>query len=69
MLTNHDYNLMETISIISKSLYRYDNYIKDATGCDPCQETWKKLREQREKELSLLLGELKEHVDKGGFSA
>jgi hypothetical protein len=69
MLTNHDYNLMETISIISKSLYRYDNYIKDAAGCNPCQDTWKKLREQREKELSLLLGELKEHVDKGGFSA
>jgi hypothetical protein len=68
MLANHNYNLMETISIISKSLYRYDDYIKDAADCRPCQETWKKLRDQREKELSILLDELKGHLGKGELS-
>ena len=30
MLENLNYNLIETISIISKSLYRYDTYLEDA---------------------------------------
>lgn len=68
-LRNYNYNLIETISIISKSLHRYDTYIKDASGCKPCQDTWKKIRKEREKELSILLKELKGHVEKGELSA
>lgn len=69
MLENQHYNLIETISIISKSLHRYDTYIDDAAGCKPCQDTWKKIREEREKELSMLLKELKGHVEKGELAA
>ncbi len=65
MLENINYNLLETISIISRSLYRYDTYMKDASECKSCQITWEKLKEAREKELLMLLKELKVHIDLG----
>jgi hypothetical protein len=68
MLENVNYNLMETIAVISKSLYRYDTYITDAAGCPSCQEMWVKFKEQREKELSMLLKELKAHIEAGKLS-
>ncbi len=69
MLTNHQYNLTETISVISKSLHRYDTYIKDAGDCKPCKEVWRKIRDNREKELSMLINELKGEFDKGELKA
>jgi glutamyl-tRNA reductase len=63
MLKNIHYNLFETITIISQSLYRYNNYIKDAAECPACKQLWSRFREQREKELSMLLKELKSHID------
>ena len=68
MLENMNYNLIETVSIISKSLYRYETYIKDAAECKSCQELWSKFEEQRKKELSMVLKELKAHIDAGTLS-
>jgi hypothetical protein len=65
MLKNINYNLIETISILSRSLYRYDTYIKDAADCGACKDLWLKFKEQRERELSMLLKELKAHIDSG----
>jgi hypothetical protein len=65
MLKNINYNLMETITIVSKSLYRYDTYMKDASECDACQEIWSHIRTNRQKELRMILKELKAHVDTG----
>ena len=65
MLENINYNLIETISIISKSLYRYDAYIKDAAGCASCQSIWAKFKAHRESELSMMIKELKEHTSSG----
>ncbi|MBW2011318.1 MAG: hypothetical protein JRI32_06680 [Deltaproteobacteria bacterium] len=67
MLKNINYDLLETITIISKSLYRYDTYIKDSAESKSCQEMWTKIKEQREKELSMLLKELKNQIDTGIF--
>ena len=65
MLENINYNLIETISIISKSLYRYDTYLKDAEKCASCLSIWAKFKENRDKELSLLVKELKNHTNSG----
>lgn len=65
MLENINYNLMETITIISKSLYRYDTYMKDAYECDSCQEIWSEIRANRQKELKMLLKEIQAHVESG----
>jgi len=68
MLKNINYNIMETITILSKSLYRYDTYIKDARECESCRELWAAFRKEREKELQMLLKELKNHMDEGMIS-
>ncbi|MGD9082762.1 MAG: hypothetical protein PVH72_04420 [Desulfobacterales bacterium] len=65
MLKNINYNLMETITIISKSLYRYDKYMEDASECESCQKIWSEIRANRQKELKMMLRELKAHVDEG----
>jgi hypothetical protein len=69
MLKDIDYDLMETITIISKSLYRYDAYMLDADKCkcQSCAILWQKFRENREKELAALLEELKNHIDMGAL--
>jgi hypothetical protein len=42
--------------------------MKDAEVCASCKEIWLKLMEQREKELTMLLKELKAHIDSGKLS-
>jgi len=71
MLKDIDYDLMETITIISKSLYRYDAYMLDADKCkcENCAELWQQFKENREKELEVLLAELKNHIDMGALTA
>lgn len=68
MLNNCQYNLMEAITIISKSLYRYDTYMKDSADCKPCQEIWTKIKDNREHELQMLVRELESQVKSGQFS-
>jgi N-formylglutamate amidohydrolase len=65
MLKNVNYNLLETITIVSKSLYRYGTYIHDAENSKSNQELWTTFKAQREKELSMLLEELKNQIDSG----
>lgn len=70
MLDDVNYDLMETITIISKSLYRYERYAKDAreADCRSCREIWRKIAEQRERELEMLLHELRDHMKAGKFA-
>jgi len=65
MLKDASYNLFETITIVSKSLYRYDTYIHDAQNSKSGRELWTQFKAQREKELSILLKELKNQIDSG----
>lgn len=65
MLKNMSYNLLETITIVSKSLYRYDTYIHDAENSKSSRDLWATFKTQREKELAMLLRELKNQIDSG----
>jgi len=65
MLKNVNYNLLETITVVSKSLYRYGTYIHDAENSKSSRELWSAFKVQREKELSKLLKELKNQIDSG----
>jgi len=71
MLKDVDYDILETITIISKGLYRYESYLQDADKlkCDGCRKLWMQLKDTREKELAVLLEELKEHLDSGMLSS
>ncbi len=68
MLNNCHYNLMEAITVISKSLYRYDTYMRDSSDCGPCQEIWTRIKNNREEELKMLVRELESQMQQGGFS-
>ena len=65
MLKNVSYNLLETITIVSKSLYRYDTYMHDAENSASSRDLWTNFKAQREKELKMLLRELKNQIDSG----
>ncbi len=69
MINNCNYDLIETISIISKSLSRYDTYMKDCSEHESCKRIWSKIKKNREEELKMLLDELKSVVQKGELSA
>jgi hypothetical protein len=64
MLNNATYNLMETASIISKGLHRYDTFRKDAEGCQQCQQIWNHLKQADEEQLKRLTTHMKDHLDK-----
>lgn len=63
MLKNKDYNIIEMIAEDSKTLHRVDTYVADSKECGPCQEVWKKIRDNREQELADLMSLLREHVE------
>lgn len=67
MLKNVNYNLLEETTELSKALYRYDSYIKDAeaAGCLECAELWRDMRRRQEQDLNGLLQHFKKHVDTG----
>jgi len=63
MLTNATYNLMETAAVLSKGLYRYEIFKKDAQSCQPCQQIWDEMRKADEEQLALLVSHMREHLD------
>ena len=59
MLDNHIYNLMEQITVESKSLWRIEQkYKKDTAGCEACLAFWNELEKDKEdhiKEITELI--------------
>jgi hypothetical protein len=64
MLKNATYNLMETATVLSKGLHRYETFRKDAKGCRECAEIWKYMQTTDEEQLTRILAHLKPHVVK-----
>jgi hypothetical protein len=69
MLKNATYNLMETASVISKGLHRYDQFMKDARDCPDCQQVWTMMKQHDEQQLDRVVEHLKEHFDEEPRSA
>jgi hypothetical protein len=61
MLKNTTYDLMETASVLSKGLHRYDTFARDSRHCARCQAIWAYMRQTDEEQLSRLVAHLKEH--------
>jgi hypothetical protein len=62
MLKNATYNLMETATVISKGLYRYDTFIQDAGDCQQCRELWAQMKRADEEQLQRLVPHLMQHM-------
>jgi hypothetical protein len=64
MLNNATYNLMETASVISKGLHRYDGFQRDARDCQQCQQIWNHLKQADEQQLKQVVEHMKQHLDR-----
>jgi hypothetical protein len=67
MLRNADYNLMEEIVQLSKALYRFDTFVRDAEsdGCSGCVELWNRMKERNSEDMQMFLGHFREHMERG----
>ena len=64
MLKNATYNLMETATVISKSLHRYEQFKKDAGDCAHCQQVWDHMKRADEELLARLVPHIREHIER-----
>jgi hypothetical protein len=64
MLKNATYDLMETASVISKGLYRYEQFKKDSGDCQHCQQLWDQMKRADEELLAKIVPHLREHLDR-----
>ncbi len=63
MFKNHQYNLINQLFQEHKSLWRIkNNYLKDAEGCNECQEFWKKMEADKESHVQELSELIKKHL-------
>jgi hypothetical protein len=62
MLKNPTYDLMETASILSKGLHRYDTFLRDSRHCADCQRIWSYMRQTDEEQLRRVVAHLKQHL-------
>jgi hypothetical protein len=69
MLSNATYDLMETITVLSKGLHRYDTFKKDSKDCQQCQQIWDFMRKADDEQLKRLTGHLKQHMEKEQIGA
>jgi hypothetical protein len=63
MLKNALYNLMETVTVISKGLHRYDTFVRDAGECQQCKDIWSQMKKADEEQLNRLVPHMKQHLD------
>jgi len=62
MLKNQTYDVMETASVLSKGLHRYDTFRRDAAHRAQCQEIWAYVKARDEDELRRIADHLAHHV-------
>ena len=62
-MDNHTYNLIKALSKKAQAVWRYDQYLKDSSGCEECQRLWKKLKGEDSAHLAEMKRILSEHVE------
>ncbi|KKW25095.1 MAG: hypothetical protein VE99_C0003G0020 [candidate division Kazan bacterium GW2011_GWC1_52_13] len=62
MVPNHHHNLIQQISELMDSVWRYDTYSGDAASCEACQALWVKLKERHNEDIAMLKKHLAEHT-------
>ncbi len=68
-MKNSNHDLVQELSEKLDSVWRYDDYIKnaEADGCSHCVDIWKQLKEEDEKLVAILRDEIKSHVEENKF--
>ena len=65
MVPNHHHNLIQQLSELMDSVWRYDTYSGDAASCEECQALWGKLKERHNEDIAMLKKHIADHA-KGG---
>ncbi|KKS43761.1 MAG: hypothetical protein UV48_C0016G0010 [Candidatus Azambacteria bacterium GW2011_GWA2_42_9] len=66
-MKNHNHDLIQQLSENADSIWRYEEYIKNAEGCQYCTGLWAKLKEMDMEAEKMLLEEIKRHVTENRF--
>lgn len=68
-MKNYNHDLVQQLSEKLDSIWRYNDYIKNAEsdGCNHCVELWKQLKAQDEKLVGMIRDEVKSHVEENKF--
>ncbi len=66
-MKNHNHDLIHQLSENADSIWRYDEYIKNAEGCQYCASMWSKLKEMDMEAEKMLIEEIRRHVSENRF--
>lgn len=67
MLKNHNHDLVHQLSETSDSIWRMEDYLKNAEGCDYCKSIWDEMKKDYEKHVGRLKEEIVRHVNENRF--
>lgn len=68
VMSDLHHNLIQQLSELMDSVWRYDKYYKeDASACPDCQTLWEKLKKRHEEDIEMLKEELGKHVKAGDW--
>jgi hypothetical protein len=66
-MKNHNHDLVHQLSETLDSIWRFDEYAKNAEGCANCAAMWQTLKESCQKHEQMLLEEIKRHIAENRF--
>ncbi|MDP1629543.1 MAG: hypothetical protein Q8L57_02890 [bacterium] len=66
-MKNHNHDLVHQLSENADSIWRFDEYIKNAESCPTCAAMWQTLKEASQKLEQILLEEIKRHISENRF--
>jgi|YelNatPaOPRAMG01_1025707.scaffolds.fasta_scaffold04623_8 predicted transcriptional regulator len=67
-MKNYNHDLIHQLSETLDSIWRLDEYIKNATECPRCQKLWAECKVDLEKIAQKISEELKQHIKEEKFS-
>jgi len=67
MLKNNNHDLVQQLSEISDSLWRMDEYMKNAKECKSCIKMWETVRDNLNKVSDMLVAEIGKHHQEKRF--
>jgi len=66
-MTNNVLDFIHQLSEKLDSLWRYEEYIKNAKDCKECQKLWEKCRDKDLEMVEALKKEIENHIKAGNF--
>jgi hypothetical protein len=67
-MKNHNHDLVHQLSELLDSIWRFDEYKKNAEGCAECQKLWEEMRLAYEQWEKRLVAEIERHIKSGRFA-